>query len=96
LGHIFPADGVQQERHGQVQFNPVEPLATLRIQRCSFACLRCDRLPDIVLRIIEALTERSWQDSDDNTFCRTRIWLGGKDSPTARISGMQWLMITVY
>jgi hypothetical protein len=57
--HLLLADGVWQERDGQVKFYPAEPLETMRVQ---------ETLDDAVLRITKALTRRGWQDRDDDPF----------------------------
>ena len=57
--HILLADGVWQERDGEVVFYPAEPLDTIRVQ---------ETLHDAVLRITKALTKRGWQDREDDPF----------------------------
>ncbi len=44
--HLLLADGVWQERDGQVKFYPAEPLERIRVQQCWFAHLRRDPLDD--------------------------------------------------
>ena len=57
--HILLADGVWQERDGEVVFYPADPLDTIRVQ---------ETLHDAVLRITKALTKRGWQDREDDPF----------------------------